>query len=75
MPQANYLSVKDDDTVYKPLNQSNVMRKNYCPPVAESISVYTHIIAASTDVVKSVPKANGAGAESGTSSSWGSLWE
>ena len=53
----------------------NVMRKCYCPPVAESISVYTHIIAASTDVVKSVPKANGAGAESGTASSWGSLWK
>lgn len=51
------------------------MRKCYCPPVAHSICINTYIIAASTDVAKSASKANGAGAETGTSSSWGSLWE
>ena len=53
------------------------MRKEYCPPVTESICVKTYVIAASTDVLRSPSKADAAVKEtpsSSSSSSWGSLW-
>ena len=51
------------------------MRKEYCSPVTESICVKTYVIAASTDVLRSPSKTDGAVKETpSSSSSWGSLW-
>ena len=52
------------------------MRKCYCSPVTECICVETYVIAASTEVLRSVQKTGGLETnESSTTTSWGSIWE
>ena len=51
----------------------SLMRKSYCAPMVESISIRTYIVAASIDAARSVEKRD-SGVDDGRGT-WGSPWE
>jgi hypothetical protein len=50
-----------------------VMKRSYCSPVAESISVETFVLAASTGATRSVPENEVARTEKSLGD-WGNIW-
>jgi hypothetical protein len=51
-----------------------VMKRSYCSPVAESISVETFVLAASTGATRSVPEKEEPGTDNPLGD-WGSIWD